>query len=208
MLAEPTAAATFGAILGDFAQGIDLSHYPVAIQAAVERHRAIDRFTDSHPHRRQFLPRFSKQRRRFAPVALDVYDDHLLITHWQTFYNATPLQGVAHLNQQLRGLLQHPPATMPPAMQRTVQAMVHHRWFEHYQTRQGVADALDQIAKRIRFANEFSGMMQEIDLLAAELEHSFLAFYPALLTHVQQLGDELTAFTAKAGPSISHSPTG
>lgn len=195
-LAEPYPASTFGAMLADFAKGLDLSHYPLAVQAAVARHRAIDRFTDHHPHRRQFLPRFSTQRRRFAPVALDVYDDYLLIKHWQRFYPSTAPAGFEKLYRQLNALLQQPPASMPASMQRTVHAMVRYRWFEHYQSRDGISQALDQIAKRIRFANQFSGIMQEIDLLADELDQSFLDFYPALQAHVQQLGDELAAFIA------------
>lgn len=196
LLAEPHPASTFGAMLADFAKGLDLSQYPLAVQAAVARHRAIDRFTDHHPHRRQFLPRFSTQRRRFAPVALDVYDDYLLIKHWQRFYPSTAPAGFEKLYRQLNTLLQQPPASMPASMQRTVHAMVHYRWFEHYQSRDGISQALDQIAKRIRFANQFSGIMQEIDLLADELDQSFLDFYPALQAHVQKLGDELAAFIA------------
>lgn len=195
-LAEPHPASIFGAILADFAKGVDVTQYPIAIQAAVARHRAIDRFTDHHPHRRQFLPRFSTQRRRFAPVALDVYDDYLLIQHWQRFYPSPADQGFAKLYCQLNALLQQPPASMPVSMQRTVHAMVHYRWFEHYQSRDGISQALDQIANRIRFTNQFSGIMQEIDVLADELDQSFLDFYPALQAHVLQLGDELTAFIA------------
>ncbi len=195
-LAEPHPASTFGALLADFAKGLDLSQYPLAVQAAVARHRAIDRFTDHHPHRRQFLPRFSTQRRRFAPVALDVYDDYLLIKHWQHFYPSTAPAGFVKLYHQLNTLLQQPPASMPASMQRTVNAMVRYRWFEHYQSRDGISQALDQIATRIRIANQFSGIMQEIDVLADELNQSFLDFYPALQAHVQQLGDEQAAFIA------------
>jgi len=50
--------------------------------------------------------------------------------------------------------------------------------------------ALDHIAQRVRFNNQFSGIIDEISPRYAELEQCFLQFYPQLQQHLQQLGLE------------------
>lgn len=196
MLAEPSLTSRCGALLGDFCQGIDLLHYPLAVQAAVQRHRMIDRFTDQHAHRRQFLSQFSSARRRFAPVALDVYDDHLLLRHWGRFYQEPCDTALQQRYDELTQLLREPPCPLPAAMQQTIHAMLAYDWFGRYRDHAAVSQALDQIARRIRFANNFSGIMHEIDHMAPALEQSFLQFYPALLAYVSSLGSELLAYQA------------
>ena len=47
VLAEPTPQSRLGNLMGDFCQGLDLKTLPVAVQAGIWRHRAIDRFTDT-----------------------------------------------------------------------------------------------------------------------------------------------------------------
>lgn len=192
-LAQASAESKFGALLGDFCQGIDLQSYPPAVQAAVQRHRQIDKFTDQHAHRRQFLSRFSSKRRRFAPVALDVYDDHLLIRHWSRFYPTPAPEQFQQLYGQLKQLFScdYP---MPSAMEHTLRLLISHDWFNQYKDQTTIGRVLDRIASRIRFHNEFAGIIDELSLLDSELEHSFLQFYPELQGYVAGLGDELAQF--------------
>lgn len=192
-LAQPTRDSQFGALLGDFCQGIDLKLYPLAVQAAVQRHRLIDKFTDRHAHRRQFISRFSKQRRRFAPVALDVYDDHLLIRHWSHFYTTAAPEQFQTTYQQLKQLFScdYP---MPDAMEHTLRLLISHDWFSQYSHQASIGKVLDRIASRIRFHNEFAGIIDELMQLDDELEQSFLQFYPELQTYVTSLGDEVQQF--------------
>ncbi|WP_397471976.1 ACP phosphodiesterase [Rheinheimera sp.] len=46
------------------------------------------------------------------------------------------------------------------------------------------------MAQRIRFTNQFSGVIEEIEPVYSKLEHDFLQFYPQLQQHVQQLALE------------------
>ncbi len=86
VLARPTVESTVGNLLGDFARGVDLAALVPAVRAGLDNHRAVDRFTDSHPRVRAMKRAFSPARRRFAGIALDIYFDHLLIRHWDRFY--------------------------------------------------------------------------------------------------------------------------
>jgi len=75
---------------------------------------------------------------------------------------------------------------MPCAMQKTVRNMTKNDWFKEYETVTGIGLALDNIAKRIRFTNNFSGAVEDIHRHYSELETVFLAFFPQLIIHVNQ----------------------
>lgn len=189
VLAENNAAARFGNLLGDFCRGVDVSTLPPAVYAGLLRHRAVDRFTDTAAEVRAAKALFSPARRRFAPVIVDVLFDHLLLAHWQRFET----REFAPLCQQIYQDLWQQRAQMPPVMATTVTSIVQHNWFASYHSIEGVGLALDRIAGRIRFANDFAGSIAEIQLHYSELNQLFLQFYPKLQAFVQQLGPELSA---------------
>ena len=85
VLAQPTVESTVGNLLGDFARGVDAEALPPPVRAGLLNHRAVDRFTDSHPLISEMKLGFSRRRRRFAGIALDIYFDHLLMNHWEQF---------------------------------------------------------------------------------------------------------------------------
>ena len=84
-LARPTADSHFGNLLGDFRRGVDVNSYSSAVLLGLRNLYDVDKFTDSHDSVREAKTLFDKSRRRFAPVALDIYFDHLLIKHWDKF---------------------------------------------------------------------------------------------------------------------------
>lgn len=190
VLAEPTAESRFGNLLADFCRGVDLSQYAPAIQAAVWRHRVIDRFTDQHEAVRQTRLLFSPRYRRFAPVITDLLWDHLLLVHWQQF-DARPL---APLCQQFYQQLSQQRAQMPAAMAHTIQLLIQQDWFTHYQQLDGIAAALDNMARRLRFANQFAGSRQEFEPQLEQFYQIFCQFYPQLRQYVENLGPELAAW--------------
>lgn len=196
VLAEATAESRFGNLLGDFCHGVNLSQYPATVQAAVMRHRAIDRFTDQHQHVRAARLLFSSRYRRFAPVITDLLWDHLLLQHWTSF-EQRPLQPLC---QQFYQQLEQQLPQMPPAMATTVHSLIHQDWFAHYQQLDGIGAALDNIARRLRFSNQFNGSQQEFEPQLVEFSSLFCQFYPALQQYVVSLGPELTAWQQSRQP--------
>lgn len=185
-LAQPQPQSLVGNLLGDFCKGVAIDTLPRPIQAGLANHRAVDRFTDSHPLVREARAFFSTERRRFAPVALDVLFDHFLIRHWRQFYATPYLQAKSELYLQLATA----EPLMPEAMAVVMRKVRQQDWLAAYQQLDGVAMALDRIAQRIRFANRFSGAGQDIERHYPRLERVFLAFYPELQAHVAELGLE------------------
>jgi acyl carrier protein phosphodiesterase len=79
---------------------------------------------------------------------------------------------------------------MPPRMQHVVKHITDNDWFKEYETLDGVGLALDNIAKRIRFTNTFTGAVDDIANHYDELNAVFLAFFPELINHVNQFNLE------------------
>ncbi|WP_040296562.1 acyl carrier protein phosphodiesterase [Alcanivorax hongdengensis] len=175
-LSRPTVASRVGNVLGDFMRGVDVQALPETVQRALDNHRLVDRVTDQHPSVRQARALFSPSRRRFAGVAMDVLFDHFLWQHWSRFHDR-PLQ---HAIGDYYRQLQQGQALMPPAMQAAVGRMRERDLLNVYASLEGVSEALDAMAARIRFTNSFAGIGEELALHYDTLEQVFLALYPHL----------------------------
>ena len=181
-LAKPTADSHFGNLLGDFGGKRHVEKLPNTVKNALNNHYLVDKFTDSHPLVKEAKQYFSSERKRFAGVAIDVVFDHFLIMHWQRFN----LQPLSDFKYNSFALLNKRMPIMPPRMQQVVTSMTKNDWFKEYETINGVGLALDNIAKRIRFTNNFAGTAEDIARNYHELEAVFLAFFPELINHVNE----------------------
>lgn len=191
--AQPTVQSRVGNLLGDFARGVKADELPDAMRRGLENHWAVDSYTDQHPEVRASKALFSSRRRRFAGIALDVLYDHFLIIHWAEFADRRRNSFVGEVYSDLeegRGL-------MPSQMARVVGRMIRHDWFTAYGDLQQIGFALDRVAERIRFRNNFDGAVEEIEAHYDELEAHFLRFFPDLIAHVQSRAIE----TPMNGPS-------
>jgi acyl carrier protein phosphodiesterase len=187
VLSQPTVESTVGNLLGDFARGVDkLSLHP-AVQAGLENHRAVDRFTDSHDKISTIKKSFSRERRRFAGIALDVYFDHLLMSHWHELDARDLEQVIAEFYERMqRGR----PIMPGQEMRRVTSRMITYDWFGSYRDLDSVAESLDRIAMRIRFPNKFAHAIDDLVRNEDEILNVFLDFYPELTAHVRSLALE------------------
>ncbi|MDI3322992.1 ACP phosphodiesterase [Pontibacterium granulatum] len=170
-----------GNLLGDFARGVDIDQLSGPIRQGLINHRVIDQFTDTHPQVCELKTLFSSQRRRFSGIALDVLFDHFLIHHWHR-YTTEPID--YFLDQAYEDLHQGLPL-MPDRMQLVVRKMIEGDWIRSYEDINQVGFALDRIAGRIRFRNNFTGSITEIKQQYAVLEAGFLQFFPDLASFHQ-----------------------
>ncbi|TMN46111.1 ACP phosphodiesterase [Pseudoalteromonas sp. S2755] len=180
--AKPTAASHFGNLLGDFQKGVNIQALPKPVQLGLQTHKQVDKFTDSHTITKSAKQLFSPTRRRFAGIALDVLYDHFLIKHWQQYHDTS----LDDFKSQSFSLLHDNLHIMPAHMQRVVSAMTQNDWFASYESVTGVGHALDNIAKRIRFQNQFAGSEVDIKKHYHQLESGFQTFFPQLVEHIRQ----------------------
>lgn len=184
VLSKPTLESTVGNLLGDFARGLDQASLPPAVMAGLENHRAVDRFTDTHPLVQQMKHGFSSERRRFAGIALDIYFDHLLIHHWREFEQRALEPLIGDFYQRLSAGRE----LMPDEnMRRVTGRMIEYDWFGSYRDIEVVAESLDRVAGRIRFANRFDNAIEDLLRNHEMICEGFLKFYPQLQRHVAEL---------------------
>ncbi len=189
-LARPTVESTVGNLLGDFARGVDIAALPPAVRAGLDNHRAVDRFTDAHPLVRDMKRRFSRRRRRFAGIALDIYFDHLLVNHWERLEGGDADAAIAAMYARMRA---GRPLMPGERMRRVTRRMVEHDWFGSYRDLDAVAAALDRVAGRIRFRHRFYDAIEDLERQRREIRDGFLEFYPELRRHVAELALELSS---------------
>ncbi|TNF86980.1 MAG: DUF479 domain-containing protein [Gammaproteobacteria bacterium] len=188
VLSQPTLESTVGNLLGDFARGIDPDRLPRAVLAGLHNHRAVDRFTDAHPRINQMKRAFSPERRRFAGIALDIYFDHLLIQHWQSFEQRNLESLITEFYRRMsaaRDLMPH------ENMRRVTGRMVEYDWFGSYRDIDAVAESLDRVAARIRFSNRFANAIEDLQRNHEQIRDGFFEFYPQLQQHVSELALEV-----------------
>ena len=187
VLSQPTVESTVGNLLGDFARGVDQASLHPAVLAGLKNHRAVDRFTDGHSSVVALRQCFSPKRRRFAGIALDVYFDHLLMTHWHQFDTRSVNEVIAEFYKRMqRGQLMMPGSEM----RRVTSSMVTNDWFGSYRDIDSIAEALDRIAMRIRFPNQFGNAIEDLRRHEDVILEVFDDFFPQLKFHVESLALE------------------
>jgi acyl carrier protein phosphodiesterase len=196
VLSQPTTESTVGNLLGDFARGVDQSTLHPSVLAGLKNHRAVDRFTDGHNKVTEIKQCFSPERRRFAGIALDVYFDHLLMSHWHEFDQ----RDVNNVIAEFYARMEHGQKLMPGSeMRRITSRMITYDWFGSYREIDSVAEALDRIAMRIRFPNKFDNAIDDLRQHEDRILEVFLNFFPELKAHVQSLAIE----TERTNPHIA-----
>ncbi len=183
VLSRPTVESTVGNLLGDFARGVDPAALPAPVRAGLLNHREVDRFTDSHPLVREMKQCFSRKRRRFAGIALDIYFDHLLINHWRRFENRDLENLISEFYRRMSAARELMPGEN---MRRITRRMVEHDWFGSYREIDAVAKSLDLVAGRIRFSNRFDNAIKDLLHNHDMIRDGFFEFYPQLQRHVDE----------------------
>jgi len=183
LLSQPTVESTVGNLLGDFARGVDPATLSAPVRAGLFNHRAVDRFTDSHPLVLEMKQRFSRKRRRFAGIALDIYFDYLLLLHWQSFEQRAIEEVIAGFYQRMEA-----GQSMMPGddMRHVTRRMIEYDWFGSYRDLDAIAESLDRVAGRIRFANDFDNAIEELQANHDFIRDGFLVFFPQLRRHVEE----------------------
>ncbi len=181
-LSQPTAHSVVGNLMGDFRKHIKPDLYlPRDVVKGIENHMQVDRFTDTDPRIIDLKSLFSKKRRRFAGIIIDVSFDYFLIKHWRRYSHQHPDEFIAAVYNHLRNSSH----LMPAEMARVTGLMVKNDWFSTYETMEGIGFALDRMSARIRFENSLKGSGEELLENYQSLENGFVEFFPRLKEHIE-----------------------
>ncbi len=191
-LAEDHPESRIGNLLGDFVPGRPESlrgRFPAAVLRGIVRHRAIDRFADSHRVNAALKAAVAPPRRRFAGVIIDILHDHFLTLRWAEF-SPVPFRGFLDAcNAELlarRDLL-------PPELGGTLEERIADDWLGRYGSETGLDEVFRRVALRHRGFAPIRDAVEDLRANRDVFEAGFAEFFPDLTGWVGKLGPEADA---------------
>jgi acyl carrier protein phosphodiesterase len=186
-LADTSDEFLIGSFLGDFVKGSISDRYSQGIITGIKFHRKIDSYADRHKKTVASRNLFSREKRRFAGIILDICYDHFLSKHWSEYSDTALPEFIARVYD----LLQKYQDIFPPRLKSVLPRLISQNWLGTYLTLEGVEITLNRISKRISIKNSLEGSVSEIESNYAELETNFLAFFPDLVAFAKSFTREL-----------------
>ncbi|MGY3942519.1 acyl carrier protein phosphodiesterase [Aeromonas tecta] len=182
-LAAHTHSSLTGNLLGDFIKGPLPTALGPVFDEGIWLHRKIDAFTDAHPEHRAAVARFEPPWRRFGGILVDMLYDHWLSLHWQQFHQAT----LPHFLRESYGRVLADHALLPDGLPLPLRRMVEQDWIASYRHREGLAQALNGIGRRLRRPLPLGEALATLDAPRWQAcEQGFLRFYPELMAFSEQ----------------------
>ncbi|MCO7608766.1 ACP phosphodiesterase [Pseudomonas chlororaphis] len=173
-----------GSLYGDFVKGRLQGQFAPEVEAAIQLHRRIDTYTDSHPRVSAALSRFSLTRRRYAGIVIDVFFDHCLARDWPQYADRPLQQFTADVYRVLAAEPQ-----LPGRLAQIAPYMAADDWLGSYRDFQVLEQVLRGIARRLSQPEELTAAMGELERLYQPLSEDFRDFYPQLqafaVQHIQ-----------------------
>ena len=181
-LSDGSPEALVGNLAGDFVRGIDVSSLDSEVRAGVELHRAVDRFTDSHPVVMRSRSRLPASWRHYRGVLIDVFYDHFLARDFEA-HAGEPLKVFA---AKVYSALVAQHDSLPPRLQRAAPVMIEHDWLQAYSRIEGLEVVLQGMSRRARrevALHESTGVLREE---YTALQEDFDCFFPELRKFARQ----------------------
>ncbi|MDA0766965.1 MAG: ACP phosphodiesterase [Verrucomicrobia bacterium] len=185
-LAHPTDASRIGNLLGDFVRGTPDSlcgPYPDAVVDGIVMHRALDRFTDTHPAFLEARALLAPERRRFAGIIVDIFFDHFLTQHWSTFSD----QALPNFVSNFHDALERHPDWLSDDLRRIQPRMRKESWLESYGTIPGIDLTLRRVSTRSPRLTPIADGVRDLTDHYHSLDRAFHAFFPDAQTHAATL---------------------
>lgn len=187
-LAERSAEAFVGAFLGDFVKGnVIEDNFPEAMRLEIFVHRHVDAFTDADERVLTGKSLFTKTRRRFTGIALDVAFDHFLARNWQTFTDENLREFTRGVYDSLLKNIRY----FPAGFQGVLPRMIADDWLFSYKDFERLRVPLRSLAFRARGGESLIEAFGEIAVNYDFFDELFKEFFPRLQDFVQKTRVEL-----------------
>ena len=177
LLSDGTPESLLGNLAGDFVRGIDVSSMTPGMQTGVQLHRAVDRFTDSHPLVQQSRARLPEHWRHYRGVLIDVFYDHFLASNFETLAGE-PLDDFA---TRVYAALGEHADTLPPRLKRAAPVMIERDWLRAYTHIEGLEIVLQGMSRRARRDVALHESTAALRQNYTDLQSDFESFFPQLV---------------------------
>lgn len=185
-----------GGLLGDFVKGpLDgesLRHlrqqWSAEVLQGIRLHRSLDAFVDGWAPYQACIELLGPGHRRWGGVAMDVFFDHLLARHWDSYHD-TPLQDYS---QVFYGWCQQQPGSLPESAQQFMARAAARNLWVGYADLELFLPVLQRIDQRVRFDTNLVAAGQHLLQHYDELERRFAEIMPDLQRNALSMRAELT----------------
>lgn len=179
-LSDPDPCTRIGNLLPDVIRQNELRVVPEEFQHGIGQHRAVDRFTDSHPLFRRSMARFRPPLRRYAPILVDVIYDHFLASLWPRYSSDDLPSFVARFHRSL----DHEGLALPGRARERLGQIREGGWLLSYAELDGVAKALRRTGLRLRKPAPLDEAVAVVRAAYTDFRADFEAFFPELRKHL------------------------
>lgn len=181
-LTRHDAELTIGNFIADFVRGSMQNQFDKKINEGIRIHRSIDSFTDSHPVVQASRQRLRATYHKYSMVITDIYYDHLLAVHWNSF-EEIPLE---KFSVSMYNTLKQYQEIFPERAKRTFHYMHLHDWLTSYRTLEGIERALYGLSRRATFESGMEKAAADLKKDFNLYEKEFLQFFPELIEHCKK----------------------
>lgn len=176
-----------GNMISDFVKGKNQYGYPSTVQRGIRLHRAIDRYTDTHPLIAEAKTYFRESYGLYSGAIVDVLFDHFLATDNRIFGR----QELGRFSQWVYRNLEERSDFFPDKFARMFPYMKAQDWLLNYSHKENMENSLGGLVRRARYLSE-SGRALAIFLTHYDaLRESYEAFFPQLEQFAREELDRL-----------------
>jgi len=136
-------------LFGDFVKGKKYLEYPEYIQKGVLLHRRIDDFIDHHYEVIHLIHTIRGQLPKVAPIAVDIYFDHLLAKNWNQYHPVKLPDFLQHFYSQID--LSNEP--YPADFKHFMNLLIERNWISHYHSEEGLYRMCQGVSNKLSFEN-------------------------------------------------------
>lgn len=136
-------------LFGDFIKGKKYLEYPEYIQKGVLLHRKIDHFIDHHFEVLHLIHQIRPDLPKVAPIAIDIYFDHLLAKNWDQYHPVPLTAFLADLYSKID--LSNEP--YPANFKQFIGLLIEQNWINHYSSEEGLYRMCQGVSSKLSFEN-------------------------------------------------------
>ncbi|RQW64795.1 ACP phosphodiesterase [Vibrio viridaestus] len=181
-IAQHCNSSPLGNLLGDFVRGdVQKTSFSQKVINGIYLHRWVDRYTDEGPLIKELKSLFPEECRRFCPIAMDVFWDHLLAKHWSLFSCESLADFTRETQAEMAKEEKLEIPTLPDSYTHVSTKMWSEHWLESYVHWDNTQRAIRNISKR---RPRFEPLAQCNSILEKHyytIEKAFEPFYLKLL---------------------------
>ncbi len=157
-------------LFGDSVKGKDYTALPEFIQKGVKLHREIDNYIDHHPAVVQLIRTIRVDLPKVAPIAVDLFFDHLLAKNWSSFHS-TPLDDfLDNIHSNINRIDRE---SYPQGFNEFMDKLCHHKWMKAYSSLYGLDKMCNGVSRRISFENSLPKGLSVFLKFESQIEEAF-----------------------------------